>query len=176
MDQRSVQQILKKAVARLQAAYKKGEKYALVQDKPAPPVHFQPYSQNAGASPVISLLETIISDAAAVEAEIVADEQASQDAYGSFVRDTTGSIKSLSASIVEWEKSTASTSQEKAETEASQANVENRLEDLAAVANDLHSECDFVLKNFDIRQRARLQEIEALQGAKAFLSGMVDNA
>ena len=35
----------------------------------------------------------------------------------------------------------------------------------------LHSSCDFVLKNFDIRQTARDEEIEALKQAKAILSG-----
>ena len=31
--------------------------------------------------------------------------------------------------------------------------------------------CDFTLKNFDIRQEARDQEVEALRQAKAILSG-----
>lgn len=176
MDQRTVQQILKKALARLQDVYKKGEKYALAQQGPAPPVHFQPYSQHAGASPVISLLETIINDSATVEAEILAAEQSSQEAYASFVRDTDASIKGLNASIENKEASMAGATKEKAETEASKASAGTRLEDLAAVAGDLHVECDFLLKNFDVRQRARLEEIDALQQAKASLSGMVDDA
>jgi len=45
------------------------------------------------------------------------------------------------------------------------------LESLAAYEADLHDECDFVLKNFEIRQKARLQEMEAIQAAKAILSG-----
>ena len=36
---------------------------------------------------------------------------------------------------------------------------------------DLHKSCDFTLKNFDIRQTARDQEVEALRQAKAILSG-----
>jgi len=42
---------------------------------------------------------------------------------------------------------------------------------LAQYEADLHEQCDFVLKNFDIRQKARLQEMEAVQAAKAILSG-----
>jgi hypothetical protein len=38
-------------------------------------------------------------------------------------------------------------------------------------AVDLHKACDFILQNFDIRQEARDQEIEALAQAKAILSG-----
>ena len=37
--------------------------------------------------------------------------------------------------------------------------------------NDERSQCDFVLKNFDIRQSSLDQEIEALRQASAILSG-----
>jgi len=33
------------------------------------------------------------------------------------------------------------------------------------------SDCDFVVKNFEIRQTARDEEVEALRQAKAILSG-----
>ena len=46
-----------------------------------------------------------------------------------------------------------------------------RLEQLANENADLHKSCDFTLKNFDVRQEAMSQEIEALNQAKAVLSG-----
>merc|ERR1719482_2201713 len=45
------------------------------------------------------------------------------------------------------------------------------LEQLASYAADVHQSCDFVLKNFEVRQAARDQEVEALRQAKAVLSG-----
>jgi len=45
------------------------------------------------------------------------------------------------------------------------------LEQLSNEAADLHKACDFVIKNFDIRQTGRDEEIEALKQAKAILSG-----
>jgi len=36
---------------------------------------------------------------------------------------------------------------------------------------DLHGECDYVMKNFMIRQKARADEVEALQQAKSILNG-----
>merc|ERR1719393_151282 len=45
------------------------------------------------------------------------------------------------------------------------------LEQLANYKAELHSSCDFVMKNFEIRQTARDEEIEALKQAKALLSG-----
>ena len=45
------------------------------------------------------------------------------------------------------------------------------LQQLSNYNAELHSSCDFVVKNFDIRQTARDEEIEALKQAKAILSG-----
>ena len=64
---------------------------------------------------------------------------------------------------------------EKEEQEAHRKSVKITLDDLAAYKSDLHEQCDFVLANFDIRQKARTQEIEAIQQAQSFLSGMQDD-
>jgi len=50
-------------------------------------------------------------------------------------------------------------------------NVLGELDTLSQQNADLHGSCDFVMKNFDIRQTARDEEIEALKQAKAILSG-----
>ena len=39
----------------------------------------------------------------------------------------------------------------------------------------LHTSCDYVMKNFGIRQNARAEEVEALQQAKQILSGAMAN-
>jgi len=171
MDQRAVQNILAKAIKRMRLVYEKKE--ALIQQDP--PVQFQPYKQNAGASPVIGLMEQIVEDSKAVEKDATTAEQEAQQAYASFVVDSESSIKDLNTQIDERTKAKAAAEAEKAETDASKDNTETELEGLAEAAADLHKECDFFLLNFDIRQKARLQEIEALQGAKAFLSGMKDS-
>merc|ERR1719203_1215270 len=43
----------------------------------------------------------------------------------------------------------------------------NTMKNLAS----LHSECDWLLKYFDVRKQARADEIESLNNAKAVLSG-----
>jgi len=53
--------------------------------------------------------------------------------------------------------------------------VKITLDNLGAYKGDLHEQCDFVLANFAIRQKARTQEIEAINQAKSFLSGMQDD-
>merc|ERR550514_2557144 len=62
---------------------------------------------------------------------------------------------------------------EKSKVESEQSN-EAVVADLEALANakaDLHKECDFTLKNFDLRQGARDGEIEALKQAMQIFSG-----
>jgi len=45
------------------------------------------------------------------------------------------------------------------------------LESLTKDAAAFHGECDYVMKNFDLRQEARDDEVAALRQAKAYLSG-----
>jgi len=44
-------------------------------------------------------------------------------------------------------------------------------EQLSNYNAELHQSCDFVVKNFELRQTARDEEVEALRQAKAILSG-----
>jgi len=44
------------------------------------------------------------------------------------------------------------------------------LEALNDVSNNVHSDCDFVLKNFEQRQADRTNEMDALNEAKAMMS------
>lgn len=169
-DQRATQEILKKALKKLEGFYKK----SLLQKKedPTPPVHFQPMKKNAGASPVMGLIEQIIEEAKATEQDAVAAESSAQADYEQFVKDSNALIDQLTNSITEKTKGKADANMEKSQAEADKESSEGELADLAAYKADLHDQCDFVLKNFDVRQKARLLEIEAIQKAKSILSGM----
>merc|ERR1719199_658269 len=61
--------------------------------------------------------------------------------------------------------------EEKVKAEETLEDVDATLEQLSAENADLHKACDFTMKNFDIRQTARDQEIEALKMVKQILSG-----
>merc|ERR1719261_647053 len=169
-DQRATQVILKKALARLNQFYKKKSFLQVTQD-PVPPVQFKPMKKSAGASPVISMIEQIIEESIAVEAEAVKAEAEAQRDYEQMVKDATKMIKELKTTITEKTKANSEAESEKVSAEADHKSLVSELEDLAAVKADLHEQCDFLLKNFDIRQSARLQEIEAIQEAKGILSG-----
>lgn len=170
-DQRATQTILKKAVLRLAKVYKAAETGALFQTAQTPPVQFNKYEQNAGASPVLGLLEQIIGDSVKLENDAIAGETRAQTAYETMVKDTNGIIAKLSDLITEKIKMISSHKMAFQVASGDHQTAVSELESLALFKSDLHAECDFTLKNFDIRQAARLQEIEAIQLAKAYLSG-----
>jgi septal ring factor EnvC (AmiA/AmiB activator) len=173
-DQRATQAILSKALQKLNDFYEKGigNKVALAQrSAQEPPVKFNSYKTNSGSSPAIGLIKQILEDSKALEAETTSGEFKAQADYEMFVRDSNDLIKSLQEAIAAKSKAIATAESDKAEASADHESTVGELESLAAYEADLHHQCDFVLKNFDIRQKARLQEMEAIQAAKAILSG-----
>ena len=94
-----------------------------------------------------------------------------QTDYEALVKDASAQIAADSEAITakKGEKATAEVS--KTEAEASYEGVTTELANLASYATALHTSCDFVLKNFDVTQKARADEMAALEDAKAILSG-----
>jgi len=170
-DQRATQEILTKALGKLKTFYKKA---FLLQEKSQqePPVKFNSYAKNAGASPVIGMIEQIIEDSKALESEAVAGETEAQQSYETFVKDSNSLIAELTTAV---SKKTKARATAKIDSETALGDLDSTIGELQGLAQyeaDLHSDCDFVLKNFEIRQKARMDEMEAIQQAKAILSGM----
>jgi len=174
-DQRATQKLLAQALNVLKSFYAKKAKVALVQKQepagPPPPPGFEAYKKNAAAGGVMGMIQQIINDAKAMEAEAIRAEEDSQKAYEDFVKDTNGSVEEKNKDIVHKSKVKA-----KAEADLVQAKDDKEaalleLEQLGNYKAELHSSCDFIVKNFEIRQQARDEEIEALKQAKAILSG-----
>eukprot|EP00928_Gymnodinium_smaydae_P029556 TRINITY_DN22222_c0_g2_i1.p1 TRINITY_DN22222_c0_g2~~TRINITY_DN22222_c0_g2_i1.p1 ORF type:complete len:777 (-),score=182.33 TRINITY_DN22222_c0_g2_i1:63-2393(-) len=171
-DQRAIQSILKKALARLEDFYKKHGSQAFIQRQAqTPPVQFNKYKSNAGSAPVMGLLEQIIEDSKGLEQESIKGEYAAQADYEKMVKDSNALISELSEAVTEKTKSIASSKEEKVTTRSALESAVNELESLGEYEADLHRQCNFVLSNFEIRQNARLQEMEAISKAKAILSG-----
>merc|ERR1712228_535933 len=105
------------------------------------------------------------------EAETTAAERKAQADYEKFVKDSNNLIHSLEEAITAKTKATAAARADSAEANENLQSTNDELQALADYDADLHNQCDFVLKNFDIRQKARLQEMEAIQAAKSILSG-----
>jgi len=167
-DQRASQKLLTAALDILKGVY---EKAALVQDGQAPPPGFKEYKKNENAGGVIGMITTIINDAKTMEAEVIRAEEDAQKAYEDFVTDSNASIQEKTKSQVnkveERAKATEDLNQATQDKEAALL----ELEQLSNYNAELHGSCDFIMKNFEIRQTARDEEIEALKQAKGILSG-----
>merc|ERR1719428_2557862 len=174
-DQRATQKLLQQALTVLKGFYEKGAAASLVQKKaePAgpPPPGFKEYKTSAAAGGVMGMIQQIINDAKAMEAETIRAEEDAQKAYEDFVKETNASIEAASKAIVNKSEEKAKAEADLVEAEDSLSAVELELEQLGNYKLQLHQSCDFVLKNFEIRQTARDEEIEALKQAKAILSG-----
>jgi len=170
-DQRATQNILNKALGKLKAFYQKAKGGALMQTAQEPPVKFNSYSKNSGASPVIGMIEQIIEDSKALENECVAGETEGQATYEKFVADSNAVIKSLSDSVASKTKANATAKEDREQSNSDLDSTNGELESLALTLGDLHGECDWVLRNFAARQQARMDEMEAIGQAKGILSG-----
>merc|ERR1711972_1295070 len=173
-DQRETQKLLQAALNVLAEFY--GKKEALLLQKqepvgPPPPPGFEAYKKNAASGGVMSMIQQIINDAKAMEAEAIRSEEDAQKAYEDFVKETNASIEAKSKDIVNKSDEKAKTEEELVETKQAKEAALLELEQLSNYNAELHQSCDFVLKNFDLRQTARDEEVEALKQAKAILSG-----
>merc|ERR1712060_738190 len=172
-DQRETQKLLTAALGVLQDFH---GKEALVQQKqepvgPPPPPGFEAYKNNAASGGVMKLIQQIIGDAKAMEAEAIRSEEDAQKAYEDFVKETNNSIEAKSRDIVSKTEEKAEAETDLVEANKAKNAVLLELEQLSNYNAELHQSCDFVLKNFDLRQAARDEEVEALRQAKAILSG-----
>merc|ERR1719352_2044123 len=171
-DQRATQDILTKALGKLKTFYKNAKGGAFAQRAAQePPVKFNSYKKNAGASPVIGMIEQIIEDSKALETEAVAAETEAQSSYETFVKDSNALIKELSNSVAAKTKASATAKEDTEQAKSDRDSAIEELESLALTEEDLHGECDWVMRNFAARQKARMDEMEAIGQAKAILSG-----
>merc|ERR1711972_1027288 len=175
-DQRETQKLLKAALGVLQDFYGKQAPAASLAQKqepvgPPPPAGFEAYKNNAASGGVVSMIQQIISDAKAMEADAIRSEEDAQKAYEDFVKETNNSIEAKSKDIINKSETKAKAETDLVEAKEAKEGVLLELEQLANYNAELQQSCNFVLKNFDIRQTARDEEVEALRQAKAILSG-----
>jgi chromosome segregation ATPase len=172
-DQRASVVLLSKALEILQGFY---DKAAMLQQQqepagPPPPPGFKEYKKNPQSSGVMAMITQIIEDSKAMEAEAIKAEGSAQSAYEAFVKETNASIEAKSKDIANKSESKAKAEDYLVQAQTEHASVMTNLDELSAYNSELHASCDYILKNFDIRQTARDEEIEALKQAKAILSG-----
>merc|ERR1719311_989151 len=163
-DQRATQAILKKALDRLKSFY------GFVQEGQEPPAQGT-YKKSAGSSGVMAMIETLVDESKALETEAMKAEADSQAAYETFMKDSTAANEAASKEVTNKTSAKA-----KADADSIQASNDLKLTvtDILTLAEynaAMHKKCDFLIKNFDLRQQSRTQEMEALAQAKAIFQG-----
>merc|ERR1719281_1805653 len=118
------------------------------------------------------MIEGIITDSKQLEAEAIAAEQDSQTAYENFMKESNDSITKLTEEINNLKENKAKAAEELEMAKSDLAQTNAALQGLHDESTDLHDSCDYLLKNFFVRQEARAAEIDALNEAKSILSGM----
>merc|ERR1719409_1274863 len=174
-DQRATKELLTKALDVLKKVFeKKFIQLSAKQQQPAgppPPPGFKEYKQSSGSGGVMGMIEQIIRDTETLEAEAVKAETDAQKAYEEYVKDTNGSVEEKTRMITDKTSEKAEAEEDFTATTEGKETATSEMQQLMNENADLHKACDFTLKNFDIRQEARDQEVEALRQAKAILSG-----
>jgi len=174
-DQKATQKLLTAALKILQGFYAKKAASALLQAGKkagqAPPPGSDGYKKSAASGGVMGLLTQIINDAKALEAEAIRSEADAVEAYESIAKATNASIATKNADIVNKKEDKAKKDGERVTAKSNKASIMQELETLGNEKAALNSSCDFVVKNFGVRQTARGEEIDALKQAKSILSG-----
>jgi len=177
-DQKATQVILKKALTRLEAFYKKKAAAAALfiqahgYASQAPPPGFGgEYKKSGAATGVLMMIEGIIKESKRTEEKATKDEQEAQSAYEGLVKESNGIVDALNQGITEKTGAKAKADVEMARNKKDQQDNMFQLEELHNVATELHKSCDFTIKNYELRQNARAAEMEALNQGKMILSG-----
>jgi len=171
-DQTVTIEVLEKALDRL-ATY-----YDLVQtsgkswiQRQTPPVPQMEFSKNAGSTGVMEMIEKLVYDSRELMSNSKKAESESQAAYEKLIADSNAQVKALQEEVVSKTQAKVDAEKDHRDAKADLAETMRELEGLAKYNAEMHAECDYVLKNFDVRQQARREEIVALQQAKQILNG-----
>jgi len=170
-DQRATQKLLYGALKALKSFYGSSltqtSAHASTEQMPPGPG----FAKNTNKGGIVGMVQGVIDDAQKLEAEAIRTEEEAAKAYEDFVKDTNDSFDI-------WRKSLSNKKAEKGKAEVEKAGFQvqfdtqvSELKQLSRSLDDLHAQCDFALKNFDLRQETRDEEIGALKQSIAILGG-----
>merc|ERR1719327_93149 len=168
MDQKATQTILKKALDRLKAFYALNQVTRKGKQTPPPQAS---YSKSAGSTGAIMMIEQIIKESADVEAKALAAENEAQAAYEQFMADSAASKSAAEQNIVNKQMAKAQAEEASINAKADRKETIDNLLKLGEHSVALHQQCDYLIKNYDVRQSSRAEEIDSLKNALAIFNG-----
>mmetsp|Transcript_44645 Transcript_44645/g.95269 ORF Transcript_44645/g.95269 Transcript_44645/m.95269 type:complete len:729 (-) Transcript_44645:38-2224(-) len=177
-DQRAAEAILKQVVKKLESFYRKksllaqpyndGRAGRSTGDAPG---DFKPYKKAGAADGVLGMIEMIIGDAKREEQEMISDERNAQEDYETMLRDSFDQIARNQRSISDRREALAQADVALNGAKGDLKMTDGELEHLGHTKADLHGDCDWLLESFKARQQELSDEMDAIDQAKAILSG-----
>eukprot|EP00933_Yihiella_yeosuensis_P035269 TRINITY_DN2878_c0_g3_i2.p1 TRINITY_DN2878_c0_g3~~TRINITY_DN2878_c0_g3_i2.p1 ORF type:complete len:663 (-),score=236.39 TRINITY_DN2878_c0_g3_i2:69-2057(-) len=175
-EQKTTQTLLAKALDVLKGFYGAGSSLAQIHHHEEPvreePPKFKDYKNNKKSFGVMTMIQQIIADSKALEAESKRGEADAVAAYESFSKETQASIEAKTRAIADKTRSKAQAEKDLVQSKSGKEGAIQELDQLAQTKKELEDDCNFLLKNFDMRQAAFGEEMESLATAKNILSGM----
>jgi len=164
-DQRATQKLLIGALKALKKFYGAA---LLEKDVQTPPPGFKKTSNKGG---IVGVVQGVIDDATKLEAEAIRTEEEAQKAHEDFVKDTNDNFVAWNKQMVNLVEENAKAKEGKVQNIVGLDLVTSEKDQLEKSLGDLHAQCDFALKNFELRQATRDEEIAALKQSTQILSG-----
>jgi len=122
---------------------------------------------------VVSMLDKLALGLTREMAEEKHDEEQSQKDYVRLMADSAGKRKADTKAISGEEKTKAEAEEEKVGFAENKGAEKKELKATRKYTKGLHTTCDWLLANYDLRQKSRATEAESLQSAKDVLHGAV---
>jgi len=139
---------------------------------PPPPETWDAYQQKDGKSNgVVSLMEMLAKELQGDMSESENDEKTSQSDYERLMADSQASRAQNVDSITDKENAKADMDMKVEQSKEQKTSQETSLQNTVGYIATLHTNCDFLIANYDLRKAARSNELESLTNAKAVLSG-----
>jgi len=137
-----------------------------------PPATWNAYAKKTeGSSGVIAMIDLLIKDLDKEMTEAETDEKDSQADYETMMKESSAKRVADSKSLADKQGSKANTEAALSGFEGDKKDTVGELMATMKYIQSLHSECDWLVKYYDVRKEARAGEIDSLAKAKAVLSG-----
>jgi len=139
---------------------------------PPPPETYGAYAKKTEASGgVVSMIKMLVSELEKEITEATTSEQDSQKEYADLMNDSAEKKASDTKSLNTKQTAKAALETQLQTAKEDKTSAGKELNAVTKAIQLLHGECDWLMKYFDVRKEARAGEIDALNQAKAVLSG-----
>jgi len=139
---------------------------------PPPPETFDAYTKKSEDSMgVIAMIDKLVMDLEKEMVESEAEEKNAQADYETCMRDSAEKRTKDSKLLSEKEGTKAELESDLETNTDDKAAASKELMSTMGYISQLHNECDFLVKYYDVRKEARMSEIDALGKAKDVLNG-----